>query len=166
MAAGFITMELVIANRILKNDKYRRLTAELAELERERPFCRHDMTHFLDVARIAVIFSGRSGTDISDDVIYSAALLHDLGRIEEIKSGMPHEIAGQVTAAGILAEVDCPEAMAAQIISLIANHRRRDNPKDSPEEIFFRADKRSRRCFECSAEAECDWTRKNLEIEV
>lgn len=159
-------MELEITNRIFRNEKYRKLVAELAELEKYRRFCRHDIEHFFDVARIMMILCTRRKVEISEDIVYSAALLHDLGRIQEITAGIPHEMAGQITAAGILADVDCPEDMAEKIISLIANHRRKDNPEDSPEQLFFTADKRSRKCFLCKACDECNWVRKNMEIEV
>ena len=44
-------------NAILKAPLYRRCYARLEELERERIFCRHQMTHLLDVARIAYILN-------------------------------------------------------------------------------------------------------------
>ena len=42
-------------NRILINDLYREYLQKNNEAETGRPFCRHDLGHFLDVARIAMI---------------------------------------------------------------------------------------------------------------
>ena len=40
-------------NAILAHPLYRECYARLEELEKDRIFCRHQMTHLLDVARIA-----------------------------------------------------------------------------------------------------------------
>ena len=40
-------------NRILHNPKYRECVEKNRKYEEERIFCRHDMSHFLDVARLS-----------------------------------------------------------------------------------------------------------------
>ena len=47
--------EMKRVNAILVNPLYRECYARLEELEKDRIFCRHQMTHLLDVARIAYI---------------------------------------------------------------------------------------------------------------
>lgn len=64
-------------NRILRHEAFRRHMRENEAAEKERIFCRHDMAHFLDVARIAMILNLQQGLGISRDIIYGAALLHD-----------------------------------------------------------------------------------------
>ena len=161
-------MKLELTNKIIKNKRFRSLVSELEELERDRIFCGHDMEHFLNVARIAVILCKENGIEADCDIIYSAALLHDIGRTEEYRSGTPHDKASAVIAAEILDEINCPPDRKHEIISLISSHRTTDNVKTELETIFYRADKRSRLCFCCKAKDKCNWpdNKKNNDIGV
>ncbi len=161
-------MKLEYANRILKNEYYQDQLHKLYELEKDRIFCRHNMEHFLNVARIAMILCGQKKIELSTDIIYSAALLHDIGRVQEYTEGIDHDVASQVTAEEILDSIECPRKMREKIISLIAAHRKNELDLDTPEAIFYKADKLSRNCFECEARAQCKWKKEkmNLEIEV
>ena len=161
-------MKLEQANRIIKNEHYCALVSEIAELEKDRIFCKHDMEHFLNVARIAVIICSEKGIGADADIIYSAALLHDIGRGEEYRSGIPHDEAGAVIASEILDETGCPAEKKSEIISLISAHRTGEDSKSELERIFFRADKKARLCFCCKAKDECNWSeyKRNNEIGV
>ncbi len=161
-------MKLELTNRIINNQSYIREISNLKALEMDRKFCRHDTEHFLSVARITMLLCIESGMDADPDMIYAAALLHDIGRSAEYKYGVPHDIAGKDVAEKILTEVGCDEDMKAAIISLIVNHRNKNNPENSLEYLFYRADKKSRLCFECPAQDECNWSaeKRNMDIEV
>ena len=161
-------MKLELTNKIIKNQRYRMLLKELEELEKDRIFCGHDMEHFLNVARIALILCQENGIEANSDMIYSAALLHDIGRVEEYRSGIPHDKASVVIAGDILSETGCPEDVKREIISLISAHRTAESGKTELEKIFFRADKKSRLCFCCKAQDECNWPeyKRNNEIGV
>ncbi|MGN1184071.1 MAG: HD domain-containing protein, partial [Oliverpabstia sp.] len=78
-----------IQNHPIFRTEYR----NLQEAEKERIFCRHTMEHFLDVARLMYIYNLEDGAGIEKDIIYAAALLHDIGRYEQISRGTPHDIA-------------------------------------------------------------------------
>ena len=67
-------------NRILHNPRYRECVEKNRKYEEERIFCRHDMSHFLDVARLSWIENLEKGLGIEKELIYAAALLHDCGR--------------------------------------------------------------------------------------
>ncbi|MCR5019944.1 HD domain-containing protein [Ruminococcus sp.] len=161
-------MKLEFTNRILKNEYYQDQLHILCELEKDRIFCRHNIEHFLNVARIAMILCGRKRIKISADIIYSAALLHDIGRVQEYTEGIEHDVASQSTAAKILDSIECPRDIREKIISLIASHRNMKADPDTPEAMFNKADKLSRNCFECNARSLCKWQKDkmNLEIEV
>ena len=161
-------MKLELANKIIDNKRYRMLVKELEELEKDRIFCGHDMEHFLNVARIAVILCAESGIEADSDIIYSAALLHDIGRTEEYRSGTPHDKASAVIASERLDEVGCPADMKTAITDLISAHRIAESGKTELEKIFFRADKKSRLCFCCKAKEQCNWPeqKRNNEIGV
>ena len=161
-------MRLELTNKIIKNEHYIRLVSKLKELEKDRIFCKHDMEHFLDLARIAVILCSECGIDYDADIIYAAALLHDIGRVEEYHSGIPHDEASLVIASEILDVIGCTVGKKAEIIRLIASHRTADSAKTELEKIFYRADKKSRLCFCCDAADECNWPeyKRNNEIGV
>lgn len=161
-------MKLEFANKILKNELYQSELKRLSVLEKDRKFCRHDTEHFLTMARITMIMCCERGVAADPDTVYSAALLHDIGRAVEYSEGVPHDIAGKEIAERILAETGCSDDMRADIVRLVASHRHRGSSDDSLESIFYVADKRSRACFDCPAREECNWPpeKMNLEIEV
>ena len=92
-------------NRILHNPRYRECVEKNRKYEEERIFCRHDMSHFLDVARLSWIENLEKGLGIEKELIYAAALLHDCGRFRQYEDGTPHELAGAQLAEEIL--LDC-----------------------------------------------------------
>lgn len=161
-------MKLELTNKILKDHRYRSLVNELEMLEKDRIFCGHDIEHFLNVARIALILCREKGIEADSDIIYAAALLHDIGRVEEYRSGTPHDKASAVIAEDILTGINCPGEMKREIISLISAHRTAESGKTELEKVFFCADKKSRLCFCCKAQAECNWPeyKRNNEIGV
>ncbi len=97
--------------------------AGIAALERDRIYCRHGMEHLLDVARIGMILVLEENQDIPADLVYAAALLHDIGRGDEYLRGVPHEKAGAETAGLILREAGYDEEEIAVIRAAVAGHR-------------------------------------------
>lgn len=161
-------MNLELTNKILTNETYCKELENLYRLEKDRVFCGHDIQHFLDVARITMIICQEKGIDVMPDLIYSASLLHDIGRTKEYTENIPHHLAGKETAEKILDEAGCCQDMKNRILSLIVNHRNQNNEKDSLESIFYTADKKSRLCFACASKDICNWQndKKNMNIEV
>ncbi len=156
-------------NKILNHDLFIENLRKNEMAEAERPFCHHGMEHFLDVARIAWILNLEEGHDIPKEWIYGAALLHDIGRHDQYADGTPHEQASAERAVEILKSCGFEDKETGVIISAIASHRDKDVAGEtSLRGILYRADKLSRPCFSCKAEAECNWkgTKKNLEIKV
>ena len=154
-------------NRILQHEAFKWHMRENEEAEKERIFCHHDMVHFLDVARIAMILNLQEGVGISQGVIYGAALLHDIGRHEQYKDGTPHETASARIAPDILADCGYGPEEIREIAEAIALHRDSETAqRHDLAGILYRADKDSRACFACKASGQCSWKedRKNLEI--
>lgn len=155
-------------NAILRHPLFEEKLQLLNELEAERIFCRHDLTHLLDVARLMWIDVLERGLDLERDVVYAAALLHDLGRAEQIESGIPHEDAGAMLAERILPDAGFSAEETDAVIAAIRCHRG-SAPADAREmlgEILYRADKASRTCWRCGARGACNWPeeRKNAGI--
>ncbi|MEH2947432.1 HD domain-containing protein [Lachnospiraceae bacterium 56-18] len=144
----------------------------LQELEETRVFCRHQMNHLLDVARIAYILNLEMKLGISRDLIYAAALLHDIGKGRQYEEGIPHETASADLAEQILADMPAKLAFTSeeqqQILTAIRGHRRLRRDAEPLEALLYKSDKMSRACFACPAESQCNWSndKKNMEIQL
>ena len=144
--------------RIQKNPVFQDLYIKLQDAEAGRIFCKHTMEHFLDVARLMYIFCLEDGENITKDVIYATALLHDLGRYDQMTCGTPHNVAGVEIAETILKECGFAENEILLIQKAIAGHRDHHSVADDKLAFYlYRADKMSRNCFSCDARAECNW---------
>ena len=126
------------------------------EREKYREFCRHDIYHSLDVARIAYIMALENNIQVKKENVYAAALLHDIGRWMQYDKGIPHELASAQLAEGILIECGFIKDEIEQILSMILSHRKKRND-DLINKIFYSSDKMSRNCFRCKATSKCNW---------
>ena len=154
-------------NLILSNSKYQEYIDKIKQADEKRIFCLHNMSHFMDVARIAYSINLEEGLEIPKELIYATALLHDIGRFKQYEDGTPHELASAELAPEILAESGFEEQEQEEILRAIIEHRNKNVAKErSLAGIIYRADKLSRPCFACEAEKQCDWkkSKKNMEI--
>lgn len=154
-------------NLILQNKSYQENLHYIEDCERDRIYCRHDMAHFLDVARLAVIMNLKEQLAIAEENIYAAALLHDIGRHKQYTEGVPHEEASVPIADKILEECHFSEEEKRVIIGAIASHRTKAvSTEKSLSGIIYRGDKASRACYACAAESECNWqdNQKNMTL--
>ena len=154
-------------DEILKNKDFLENLGKNDAAEADRRFCRHNMAHFLDVARIARIINAEENFGVDLEWIYAAGLLHDIGRHVQYADGTPHEQASACLAPGILSECGFSEEETRAVTGAILAHR---DPQVAGEKnlggLLYRADKASRACFSCPAEAECNWKKdkKNLTV--
>lgn len=159
-------------NAILAHPLYKKCYRRLEILEQDRKFCRHQMPHLMDVARIAYISSLEQDMGIKKDVIYGAAILHDIGKYAQYEEGIPHEISGGKIASEILdtlpEECAYSEEEKSMILTGIRGHRKLRDHAEPFERLLYTSDKASRMCFACPVQSECDWSaeKKNMEISV
>ena len=121
------------------------------------------------------------GFGLARDVVYAAALLHDIGRAAEYSKGISHDVAGVEIARRILgtvvAEQRFSSAEAEAIVKAVRGHRADGVDAVSCELsslssrlacVIAEADHRSRPCFACSACATCYWPeeKKNMAVRV
>lgn len=143
----------IVLNHKLFNKKINKIEGD----EKTRVFCKHDFSHLLDVARICYIINLEENLNIDKDLIYVTALLHDLGRADEVDTGINHSILSQEIAQEILKDLDFNDESKQRIISAIKHHRTNEENGDRFIEIFYKADKLSRMCFRCPARSICNW---------
>ena len=143
-------------NRILHHPMYVTKLEQLQVLESDRVFCRHDLQHLLDVARLTWIEVLEQKLKVDREVVYAAALLHDIGRVEQIERGTPHDQASAELAATLLPDTGFGEDEVKEIIYAILAHRT-DSAQNILGQLLYRADKRSRACWSCKARNQCKW---------
>lgn len=154
-------------NRILHNDRFMSYVHEIEVLEKERIFCRHNMEHFLAVARIGMELSYEEGLTVSKGMLYATALLHDVGRGVQYLTGEEHEVAGSKIATDILKECGYQQEEIEEICEAIAAHRDSSvREEQNLKGLLYRADKLSRGCYYCNAVKECHKAdaKKNLKL--
>lgn len=155
-------------NSIYHHALYAEELSRIKEDEENRIYCKHDVEHFLAVARLMMLISAEKGLAFPREQVYAAALLHDIGRSRQYRDGVPHETAGVDIANAILPECGFSDEEIRQITTAIAAHRENnDTDAGSLGEVLYSADKKSRLCFCCSAEDSCKWEKeqKNYLIE-
>lgn len=143
--------------KIVYHEKYKKTYDRLQKLEENRIFCGHDMEHFLSVARISYLMALENNVDISKDIIYATALLHDIGRADQYEKGISHEEAGAKLAQEILLDCGYEPHEVKLMVDTILKHRDMEDKKESFASIFYRADKLSRDCIHCKARQDCYW---------
>lgn len=156
-------------NRILNHDLFIRCMKQIEAVEAQRRFCRHNMAHFLDVARLAMLLNTTENLGVEEELVYAAALLHDIGRHIQYENGTPHELASAKLAPDILRDCGFDANETAVIVEAIRAHRKKEAASEpNLNGLLYRADKMSRSCFACEAEGECDWKtgKKNLRLQL
>ncbi len=156
-------------NQICRHPLWRETMRRLAELEQDRPFCRHSIEHLLDVARLAYVEDLEQNFGIPKAQIYAAALLHDTGRVQQYLDGTPHERAALEPARKILSDCAFTETEQNNILTAISGHRLPESARENNlTGLLYRADKRSRLCMFCPAEPECNWSpqKKNMILTI
>lgn len=155
-------------DRMLAHLAFRSTLEELKSLEVDRIFCRHDLEHLLNVARLMRIYNLEERLGLAPELLYAAALLHDIGRGAQYTSGIPHEEAGVKLAGPILEDCGFTARERDEILAAIGSHRGKDRGASSAlGRLLYRADKQSRPCFACPASDQCNWPeeKKNHSLE-
>ena len=153
------------SNNILKNKEYQYLLEQIKTAERDRIFCRHDIPHFLDVARLLYIYCLEEGLDIDKELIYAIGLLHDIGRAAQYRTGAEHHLASAEYAQKIMPLCGYSTDETQRAANAILSHRNADNT-DTLGRLVCKADKGSRLCFDCPARDKCNWPQEKMNLEV
>lgn len=155
-------------DRLTGHPLFRDCMDRIVQAEQDRVFCLHGMEHSLDVARIGYIIDMEEQLHIGKEIVYAAALLHDLGRCMEYEKNISHHQAGAEIAEKILTDSGFGRKETEDICRAILEHKEpcgEDGAKDLSY-LLYSADKLSRNCFLCKAREACYWqeNRKNKHI--
>lgn len=150
---------------LISHPLYKEYLQKIQEEERDRRFCRHDFAHFLDVARLAYIFKLERGCQVSKELIYGAAVLHDIGKWQQYRKGVPHEIASSRLAEELLLDAGFLEEERKQIQTAIFHHRKGDGMGEL-DILLYEADKISRNCYTCPVKEACNWAEEQKNQKV
>lgn len=154
-------------NKIINHPLYKEYLRLNIQQEKDRRFCNHDMNHFLDTARIGYILILEQKLNIEKYIIYAAALVHDIARCKENGDRLHDEASAQF-AERILPECGFTEDETELIADAVRAHRLAPDDRSTLGGVLYTADKLSRRCFECAAYDECNWSaeKRNNDIKI
>lgn len=162
-------------NEIYDHPIFQEKYVALQEAEKDRKFCKHTLEHLIDVARLMYLFAFEQELAVSKEVIYALALMHDIGRIDQIEKGIPHEQAGADLCDVILPDCGFTKAETETIKAAILQHRNQNknqnqnaatDEKNPYQKLLYRADKKSRNCFACEMRAECNWDEEKMNLKI
>jgi len=152
---------------ILEDTFYTECMAKIDAREEDRKFCRHNFQHFVDVARITYILMLESGAikkfmeennlnlKLAKELIYAAALLHDIGRWKQYDTGEDHADVSAGLAVEMLANTGFNDSEINVITTGIREHRRMTDNMSLLGEHLYMADNLSRICSRCATRDEC-----------
>ncbi|HEX2926035.1 MAG TPA: HD domain-containing protein [Ruminiclostridium sp.] len=143
--------------KILNHPKYKKYIGLNSMSEKDRRFCRHDLQHAIDVARVAYIIALENKYQLSKEIIYVAALLHDIAKWKQYSQKLDHAAEGAVLAREILNDIDMDEHDTEMILDAIGKHRRKEGLNTPLSTVLYAGDKSCRQCIGCSMVNECNW---------
>lgn len=143
-------------NLILNNKIFLENYKVIEKYEKNREYCRHNLNHFLAVARLMYIKNLEENLDLNKDIIYATALLHDIGRSLQYSCNIDHIIASKEISLNILKECDFSNIEIEMIVDAIIAHHSIDDIVLN--KLLRFADKLSRNCFFCKMREKCNWS--------
>jgi len=152
--------------KLLSLPLYQQYLNKNQEKEKDRKFCIHDWQHFLDVARLTyiLVLEGKEKDKLIEEagsleqvkeLVYAAALCHDLGKWKQYETGEDHALVSAVLARALLLAANFSAEETSLICQAIEEHRTASNPKTVLGIYLKKADKLARLCRFCQAQDEC-----------
>lgn len=153
-------------NKLYNLPEYQEAQNIIDEHEADRVFCRHDLQHSLDVARLMHIYSMESGANLDKELIYASALMHDIGRALQYTDAVPHHTAGADMAEQWLPKCGFTFEETEDVVEAVRDHRQIYQDGASLKSLLYAADKDSRPCFACKARYMCNWPEEKMNLEI
>ncbi|MGE5379954.1 MAG: HD domain-containing protein [Methylocystaceae bacterium] len=153
---------------LMKDPLYLEYLGKNTAIEEKHVFCKYDLQHMIDVARIIYILilehndldffiseAGLSGRLAAKEVIYAAGLLHDIAKWQEYETGTDHAALGSRLARNLLQKCLFNDNEISVVAHAIYEHRNVTRDMSFLGEKVHRADNLSRFCYECSERNDC-----------
>lgn len=166
------------SNKVIKHRIYKEFLTDIQALEKYRIYCCHGLEHAVDVARLAWIYyleeecrnriETMGNPQEQRDMFYTAALLHDIGRVAQYRTGVHHSISGVAPAMEILQDIQVPEAWIKPILDVVSEHAQGALTAERKNLAYYitKADHDCRLCFACEAKESCKWTKEEKNEEL
>lgn len=160
--------EMPRLTELLHHPLFLKQMEQIEQQEQGRQFCRHGWQHCMDVARGAALLNAERRLGLDKELIYAAALMHDLGRAEQYAKGTSHEEAGRQLALAILPACGFQPWESRCIAQAVERHRDQEETGNLLAALLAEADKKTRLCFACRAGTQCNWpeNKKNQTIQL
>lgn len=150
--------------KIVNSSCYQKYYNTTVEREKDRIYCCHNLTHFIDMARVAYLLYLTKevaapeldcfSPDEVKEIIYTVGYLHDIGRFAEYDdANIDHAQESAKLARPLLQEAGFSVKEQAIIEKAIKNHRKKDG--EGFDGLIYLADKKSRPCHSCVALNTC-----------
>ena len=153
-------------NKLFNLPEYQEAQKIIDEHEIDRVFCHHDHQHSLDVARLMYIFCKESGAAFDMELMYAAALMHDIGRALQYTDAVPHHTAGADLAGQWLPKCGFTEEETEAVVEAVMDHRQIYQEGPTLKTLLYAADKASRPCYACKARHMCNWSEEKMNLEL
>lgn len=123
----------------MKADRYEAYVRYMNDCMRDSA---HDAGHIYRVLHAALVLSAQE-KNVDRDVLIAAALLHDVGREEQFRTGESHASIGARMAAGFLAGRGEEKVFIEHVCACIRTHsfRKNDPPASVEAQLLYDADK-------------------------
>ena len=166
--------------KILSDERYIDKLNTIDNIESNRCYCKHNITHSREVARILSDLSKERELDNYDELSMIMGYLHDIGRADDYE-GMHNECSSEF-ARVLLEEYGLDEDSINLICYAIDNHSGRmpiddiykciqentveDRIEDTWAKLLRIADQLSRDCYKCEVASTCRWLPEERTIEA
>lgn len=159
---------MVRVDRLIRDPEYGQYLEENRCREVNRRYCRHDLQHMIDVARITYLLFLETG-DLNSfmeqyelaqlatarEIIYATGILHDIGRWQEYDTDEDHALIGARLAPALLYRAGFSNAEVQMICRAVKAHRQAGDGAGILGRHLSRADDLSRLCASCLAREDC-----------
>lgn len=142
---------------ILHDSEFLELLSKIDDAEKDRIYCKHNIEHLMDVARAGYIINLEQGLNIPKEIVYGAALMHDIGRYAQYEKLAEHHIAGAQASKRILPRCGYTDEETEIIADAVKKHRQNSNRAKNLADVIAEADKKTRMCMLCPAADTCKW---------
>ena len=171
---------MIMNDKILTDKRFIDKLNIINNIEVDRCYCKHNISHSQEVVRILTGLSKDRGLDNYEELSFFMGYLHDMGRADDY--GGLHNVRSSEFARAILDDYDIDSDSIDIRCYAIENHSGRmpihdiytyinDNVietdiKDTWAKLLRIADQLSRDCYKCKAASACRWLPEEKTVET